>query len=125
MRPLIVEALLEGPAEAATEYLREAAKDPDEDGAKTAFVELVGRGHEATVAEALADPHTRHRGLVTALERGGGQSVQLLGVPIRLSETPASVRTHPPERVDHPDDVRRQLGDWVGESWGAHRAWVG
>ncbi|NMK50262.1 CoA transferase, partial [Achromobacter sp. Bel] len=44
-----------------------------------------------TVDQALAHPHTRHRGML--LEQGDYQGV---GSPIKLSRTPATLRKLPP-----------------------------
>jgi crotonobetainyl-CoA:carnitine CoA-transferase CaiB-like acyl-CoA transferase len=44
-----------------------------------------------TVDQALAHPHTRHRGMV--LEQGDYRGV---GSPIKLSRTPAALRRLPP-----------------------------
>jgi crotonobetainyl-CoA:carnitine CoA-transferase CaiB-like acyl-CoA transferase len=44
-----------------------------------------------TVDQALAHPHTRHRGMV--LEQGDYRGV---GSPIKLSRTPATLRKLPP-----------------------------
>jgi crotonobetainyl-CoA:carnitine CoA-transferase CaiB-like acyl-CoA transferase len=44
-----------------------------------------------TVDQALAHPHTRHRGMV--LEQGDYRGV---GAPIKLSRTPAALRRLPP-----------------------------
>ncbi|MOA57759.1 hypothetical protein D3C78_1819980 [compost metagenome] len=44
-----------------------------------------------TVDQALAHPHTRHRGMV--LEQGDYKGV---GSPIKLSRTPAALRKLPP-----------------------------
>jgi len=58
-----------------------------------------------TVAEALTDPQLRHRGMVV----GDGPRV-MPGPPIKLSETPATVRTPPATFGEHTDAVLRGLG---------------
>jgi len=58
-----------------------------------------------TVAEALADPQLRHRGMVV----GNGARV-MPGPPIKLSETPATLRTPPATFGEHTDAVLRGLG---------------
>jgi formyl-CoA transferase len=45
------------------------------------------------VAQALADPHTQHRGMVVAIDGYKG-----VASPIKLSRTPASYRRAPPKR---------------------------
>jgi formyl-CoA transferase len=47
------------------------------------------------VAQALADPHTHHRGMVVAIEGYRG-----VASPIKLARTPASYRLPPPARGD-------------------------
>jgi formyl-CoA transferase len=47
-----------------------------------------------TVATALADPHTRHRGMVVAI----GESYRGVASPIKLARTPATYRAPPPAR---------------------------
>jgi crotonobetainyl-CoA:carnitine CoA-transferase CaiB-like acyl-CoA transferase len=58
-----------------------------------------------TVEEMFADPQVRHRGMVQ--EMGGAT---LLGPPIKLSATPASVRTPPPTFGADTDSVLAALG---------------
>ncbi|MGH7788877.1 MAG: CaiB/BaiF CoA transferase family protein [Candidatus Binatia bacterium] len=57
------------------------------------------------VDDVYADPQLRHRGMV--IERDGQRTI---GNPIRLSETPASIRTPPPLFGQHSADVLRGLG---------------
>jgi formyl-CoA transferase len=49
-----------------------------------------------SVATALADPHTRHRGMVVAI----GESYRGVASPIKLARTPATYRAPPPARSD-------------------------
>ena len=53
VRRLVVQELVDNPSETGSEYLRDATKDLDPSVRKTALKELVLRGHELTVAEAL------------------------------------------------------------------------
>jgi crotonobetainyl-CoA:carnitine CoA-transferase CaiB-like acyl-CoA transferase len=62
-------------------------------------------GPVATLDEVFADPQVRHRGMVR--EHGGGLT---LGPPIKLSETPAELRTPPPRFGEHTDAVLGELG---------------
>jgi crotonobetainyl-CoA:carnitine CoA-transferase CaiB-like acyl-CoA transferase len=57
-------------------------------------------GAVLTVAEALAHPHTRHRGLL--YEQGDYSAV---GAPVKLSRTPASLRRLPPRFGEHDQEV--------------------
>jgi len=63
-------------------------------------------GPVATLGEALADPQMRHRGMVVELD--GGR--RTLGNPIKLSDTPPTIRTPPPELGEHTDTVLAALG---------------
>jgi crotonobetainyl-CoA:carnitine CoA-transferase CaiB-like acyl-CoA transferase len=58
-----------------------------------------------TLEEALADPQVRHRGMVV------GEGAGLMpGPPVKLSETPATLRTPPARFGEHTDAVLRDLG---------------
>jgi crotonobetainyl-CoA:carnitine CoA-transferase CaiB-like acyl-CoA transferase len=63
-------------------------------------------GPVATLSEALADPQARHRGMVVDLD--GGQ--RTLGNPIKLSATPPTIRSAPPELGEHTEQVLSALG---------------
>ena len=54
-----------------------------------------------TVTEALADPQIAAREMVVPLEHVTAGSIRVLGTPLKLSETPASVRTAPPALGQH------------------------
>ena len=58
-----------------------------------------------TLEETFADPQVRHRGMIL----GEGPDL-MLGPPIKLSDTPASVRTPPGRFGQHTDEVLRGLG---------------
>jgi crotonobetainyl-CoA:carnitine CoA-transferase CaiB-like acyl-CoA transferase len=62
-----------------------------------------------TVAEALADPQLRHRGMVAEMNTPLGPMV-MPNSPVRLSDTPASLRTPPPQFGEHTDAVLKELG---------------
>jgi crotonobetainyl-CoA:carnitine CoA-transferase CaiB-like acyl-CoA transferase len=61
------------------------------------------------VAEAFESEHARARGLVAEVEVDG-RPQKLLGVPIKLSETPGRVERRPPRFGEHTDAVLRELG---------------
>src|SRR6266581_4585681 len=63
-------------------------------------------GPVATLGEALADPQVRHRGMVVEVD--GGR--RTLGNPIKLSDTPPTIRTPPPALGEHTDAVLASLG---------------
>ena len=59
--------------------------------------------------EAYRDPQVRHRGLVVEQQTASGP-LRMIGPPIKLSDTPASVRTPPPGLGEHTDAVLAALG---------------
>jgi crotonobetainyl-CoA:carnitine CoA-transferase CaiB-like acyl-CoA transferase len=61
-----------------------------------------------TLEETYADPQLRHRGMIVEMETPTGRSL-LPGIPIKLSDTPGSVRTPPPGFGEHTDAVLRAL----------------
>lgn len=63
----------------------------------------------ATLDEAFADPQLRHRGMVVELDTPSGPT-RFFGPPIKLSDTPASIRTLPPALGAHTDAVLSSLG---------------
>jgi crotonobetainyl-CoA:carnitine CoA-transferase CaiB-like acyl-CoA transferase len=53
------------------------------------------------VAEALAHPQVRARGMVVPLAHPTAGDIRVTGVPVRLSDTPGAVRTAPPRLGEH------------------------
>jgi formyl-CoA transferase/CoA:oxalate CoA-transferase len=64
-------------------------------------------GSIRTIAEALADPQLDAREMIAAVEHTTAGRLQVLGVPIKLSATPGSVRTAPPTLGQHTESVLR------------------
>jgi crotonobetainyl-CoA:carnitine CoA-transferase CaiB-like acyl-CoA transferase len=67
-------------------------------------------GPVATLSEALDDPQVRHRGMVVELPDKRGERRRTLGNPIKLSSTPPTFRTPPPDLGEHTDAVLAALG---------------
>ncbi|MDP9884567.1 formyl-CoA transferase/CoA:oxalate CoA-transferase [Sinomonas atrocyanea] len=63
-----------------------------------------------TVAEAVRDPQVLARGMVAEVEHPTAGRLRTLGCPVRLSRTPAAVRTPPPLLGQHSDEVLAGLG---------------
>jgi glutaryl-CoA transferase len=80
--------------------------------------DLVRRLREANVpvgpindlAEVFGDPVVRHLGLVAEVDHPVAGHLRAPGIPVRLSETPGSVRRHPPLLGEHTDEVLGELG---------------
>jgi len=63
------------------------------------------------VQEVLADPQLAEREMVTSVEHATLGALQVLGIPIKLSDTPGGVRTAPPTLGQHTDAIlRNDLG---------------
>jgi formyl-CoA transferase/CoA:oxalate CoA-transferase len=67
-------------------------------------------GAVRTVREALSDPQVYARHMIEAVEHAVLGSIKVLGTPIKLSGTPAHVRTAPPILGQHTDVVLAELG---------------
>jgi crotonobetainyl-CoA:carnitine CoA-transferase CaiB-like acyl-CoA transferase len=77
------------------------------------LVELGGEdicfGPVNTLGEAFADPQVRHRRMVVEMPSPAGP-MTVLGTPIKLSDTPASLRTPPAGFGEHTEAVLADLG---------------
>ena len=58
-------------------------------------------GAVRSVTEALADPQLAAREMIVPLEHLTAGPIRVLGTPLKLSETPASIRTPPPALGQH------------------------
>ena len=67
-------------------------------------------GSVKSVAEVVADEQLRVREMIAEMHHPAVGPMRALGVPIKLSETPGSVRTPPPVLGQHTDAVLRELG---------------
>jgi crotonobetainyl-CoA:carnitine CoA-transferase CaiB-like acyl-CoA transferase len=66
-------------------------------------------GPVATMSEAFDDPQLRHRGMVVEIDTPLGR-MKTFGVPMKLSETPGSIRSGAPALGEHTDAVLAGLG---------------
>lgn len=64
-----------------------------------------------TVPEALNSPQTAAREMVTEIEHPTVGTMRMLGLPIRLDGTPASIRRHPPSLGEHTSEI---LSEYLG-----------
>ncbi len=62
-----------------------------------------------SVAEALADPQLRHRGMIAERSTPAGPQV-LLGCPIKLSDAPRATRGPAPRLGEHTEELLREAG---------------
>lgn len=63
-----------------------------------------------TLDEVFADPQIQARGMLVEVEHPVEGLLKQLGVPIKLSDTPATVRTPPPRLGEHSDELLSALG---------------
>jgi crotonobetainyl-CoA:carnitine CoA-transferase CaiB-like acyl-CoA transferase len=61
-------------------------------------------------AEVFADPHTQARGMEVAMEHPEEGAVRGLGIPVKLSDTPGSIRRAAPLLGEHTGEVLREAG---------------
>ena len=61
------------------------------------------------VPDVMSDPQVLARHMIEAVEHADLGQMKVLGVPIKLSDTPGAVRTAPPTLGQHTDAVLREL----------------
>ena len=62
------------------------------------------------IPEVLADPQVTAREMLAVVEHATAGAVRVLGVPLKLSGTPGSIRSGPPSLGQHTDRVLAELG---------------
>ena len=63
-----------------------------------------------TFAEAFTDPHILQRQMMVEVNHPQLGKVKQVGIVPKLSETPGSIRTLPPQRGEHTDEILVTLG---------------
>jgi crotonobetainyl-CoA:carnitine CoA-transferase CaiB-like acyl-CoA transferase len=96
LRPLLAARLATRPRTAWVEALKTAA---------------VPCGSVRDLGEVLADPHLAARDMIQEVEHAAAGITRVLGIPVKLSQTPGSVRTPPPVLGEHTERIlQRDLG---------------
>ena len=70
----------------------------------------VPAGSVRDIGEALADPQIDAREMIARVDHEAQQALRVLGIPVKLSETPGRVRTPPPLLGEHTTAVLKELG---------------
>ncbi len=60
--------------------------------------------------QVVDDPHTRAREMVVEMEHPEAGTVYGLGIPVKLSATPGSIRRPAPLLGQHTDEILAELG---------------
>jgi crotonobetainyl-CoA:carnitine CoA-transferase CaiB-like acyl-CoA transferase len=63
-----------------------------------------------TFDDVVDDPQVAHNELLTTVPHPSGGDVRVVGVPMRFSATPGTIRSGPPAVGQHTDEVLRELG---------------
>jgi len=64
------------------------------------------------MAHLFADPQVIHRNMIAEIEHPTIGTLRLGGIPVKYSETPGSVRMHPPLLGEHTDEVLTEVLDY-------------
>jgi crotonobetainyl-CoA:carnitine CoA-transferase CaiB-like acyl-CoA transferase len=63
-----------------------------------------------TFDDVVDDPQVAHNDLLTTVEHPNGGELRVVGVPVRFSGTPGSIRSGPPAVGQHTDEVLASVG---------------
>jgi alpha-methylacyl-CoA racemase len=67
-------------------------------------------GRMNTLDEVAEDPQVRARKMIVELDAPGGQKVRQVGISVKLSDTPGSIRSLAPRLGEHTEEVLTGLG---------------
>jgi formyl-CoA transferase/CoA:oxalate CoA-transferase len=62
------------------------------------------------LSEVFEDPQVLHRKMVEEIQHPSAGKIKVVGTPLKLSSTPASIRTPPPILGEHTHDILHTLG---------------
>jgi crotonobetainyl-CoA:carnitine CoA-transferase CaiB-like acyl-CoA transferase len=60
--------------------------------------------------EAVGDPQMKERRMFVELNHPEKGKIKQVGIAVKLSETPGSIRSFPPRRGEHTDEVLEKFG---------------
>jgi crotonobetainyl-CoA:carnitine CoA-transferase CaiB-like acyl-CoA transferase len=60
--------------------------------------------------DVVGDPQVEHADLLASVQYPGIGDVRVVGVPMRFSETPGTIRLGPPAVGQHTDEILRSVG---------------
>jgi crotonobetainyl-CoA:carnitine CoA-transferase CaiB-like acyl-CoA transferase len=63
-----------------------------------------------TFDDVVDDPQVAHNELLTTVDLPNGGALRVVGVPVRFSDTPGSIRSGPPAVGQHTDEVLTSIG---------------
>jgi crotonobetainyl-CoA:carnitine CoA-transferase CaiB-like acyl-CoA transferase len=63
-----------------------------------------------SIAEVFRDPHVLARGMLKEMQHPSEGTISQIGVPVKLSETPGTIRGLPPQLGEHNDEILGALG---------------
>jgi crotonobetainyl-CoA:carnitine CoA-transferase CaiB-like acyl-CoA transferase len=121
----VVGELLEEPRLAAFDDPRRAYDDRDEvyelvqaklvERPTAAWLELLATkdvwcAPVQTFDDVVDDPQVAHNELLTTVELPNGREFRVVGIPVRFSDTPGSIRSGPPAVGQHTDEVLTSIG---------------
>ena len=58
----------------------------------------------------MNDPQVAHNELIQTVEHPVAGTIKVIGIPIKFSETPGSIRLNPPKVGEHNDEILQSLG---------------
>ena len=67
-------------------------------------------GRMLTLDEVEHDPQIRARNMIVEVEAPSGEKVKQVGISVKLSETPGSIRSLAPKLGQHTDEILSDLG---------------